>query len=231
MPSIEVGSSETTVMSASIARADLVDLAVADRADAAQLLGQDEVRLGGGEGRLVERVQRRPAVHRGRDRSWMSREVAPGIVRDVPGHDRLADDLRRPVALVGDADELVTEADGADDLRGGRQERDDAHRAPVRRSGPRMARASDGRATRPSAGFGRVDGRAGGGLVRVPDRVDRRCTWPTRPAATPRGRWRSPGTRARRRRSRCTRSGSMNSLRSMPSSKWMQSTGQTETHD
>ena len=33
---------------------DLVDLAIADRADVAQLLGQDQVGLGGLEGRLVE---------------------------------------------------------------------------------------------------------------------------------------------------------------------------------
>ena len=67
MPSIEVGSSETTVMSASIAPGDLVDLAIADRADAAQLLGEDQVGLGRRERLLVERVERRPAVHRRRD--------------------------------------------------------------------------------------------------------------------------------------------------------------------
>ena len=41
---------------------DVVDLAVADRADAAQLLGQDEVGLRGGERLLVQRVERRAAV-------------------------------------------------------------------------------------------------------------------------------------------------------------------------
>ena len=57
---------------------------------------------------------------------------------DASGEDRLADDLGRVVALVGDADELVTEPDGADDLGGGWQEGGDAHRgqlsAPTRRS-------------------------------------------------------------------------------------------------
>ena len=43
---------------------DLVDLAVADRADAAQLLGQDQVGLGRRECLLVERVQRGAAVDR-----------------------------------------------------------------------------------------------------------------------------------------------------------------------
>ena len=111
MPSIEVGSSETTVMSASIAAGDLVDLAVADRADAAQLLGQDEVGLGRGEGVLVERVQRRAAMHRGRDRAWMSREPTAVELVDAPRDDRFVEHRRRPVALVGDRDKLVLEPD------------------------------------------------------------------------------------------------------------------------
>ena len=40
----------------------------------------------------------------------------------VVGHDGLADHLRRPVALVGHADELVAEPEGADDLRRGWEE-------------------------------------------------------------------------------------------------------------
>src|SRR5207344_900217 len=61
-----------------------------------------------------------------------SMDVTRGGARhglDRPRHDRLADDLRRPVALVGDTDELIAESDRTHDLRGGRQERDDAHRA------------------------------------------------------------------------------------------------------
>ena len=57
----------------------------------------------------------------------MSRDERVGEVVDAAGDDRLADDLGRPVALVGDADQLVAETDGADDLGGRRQERDDAH--------------------------------------------------------------------------------------------------------
>jgi hypothetical protein len=38
-------------------------------------------------------------------------------VVDATGQDRLADDLGRVVALVGDADQRIAEADGADDLR------------------------------------------------------------------------------------------------------------------
>ena len=105
----------------------LVDLAIAHRADAAQLLGQDEVRLGGRERLLVERVQRGPAMHRVGDQpvDVARRDVAQVV--DAAGHDGLADDLERPVALVGDADQLVAEADGADDLGRRRKERDDAH--------------------------------------------------------------------------------------------------------
>ena len=108
---------------------DLVDLAVADRADAAQLLGQDQVGLGGRERLLVERVQRRAAVdRRRRRRRWISRDERVAQVVDAAGHDRLADRPRRAVALVGDADELVAEAEGADDLGRRREEGDDAHR-------------------------------------------------------------------------------------------------------
>ena len=48
--------------------------------------------------------------------------------REVGGHDRHLDDLRRVVALVGAADELVAEAQREDDLGGRREEGHDAHR-------------------------------------------------------------------------------------------------------
>ena len=52
---------------------DLVHLAIAHRADRAQLLGEDQVRLGGLERRLVELVERRAAVDRRRRRAGRSR--------------------------------------------------------------------------------------------------------------------------------------------------------------
>ena len=58
----------------------------------------------------------------------MSRDDAAAQVVDAAGQDRLADDLGRVVALVGDADQLVAEAEGADDLGRRRKEGDDAHR-------------------------------------------------------------------------------------------------------
>ena len=107
---------------------DLVHLAIADRADAAQLLGEDQVGLGRRERLLVERVERRPAMHRRRDagmdvarcrrraRSWTLR-VTTGLPTTDGGQSH---------SWVT-ADELVPEPDGADDLRGGREQRDDAH--------------------------------------------------------------------------------------------------------
>ena len=47
--------------------------------------------------------------------------------REVGGDRRHVDDLRRVVALVGAADELVAQAQREDDLGGRREERDDAH--------------------------------------------------------------------------------------------------------
>jgi hypothetical protein len=46
---------------------DLVHLAIADRTDVAQLLGQDQVGRGCGEGLLIELVERRATVHRSCD--------------------------------------------------------------------------------------------------------------------------------------------------------------------
>ena len=106
---------------------DLVHLAVADRAHPAQLLGQDEVGLDCGQRLLIELVQRRSAVHR---RGHPRMDVARRHVRQVlhaPRDHGLADDRRRPVALMRDGDELVLQPDRTDDLGGRREERDDAH--------------------------------------------------------------------------------------------------------
>ena len=60
---------------------------------------------------------------------------------DAVGDDRLADDIGREVAFVGDADELVPEADRAHDLGRRWEEGDDAHRAAV--AGPAARSRSD----------------------------------------------------------------------------------------
>ena len=57
-------------------------------------------------------------------------DVARGPRRQVvnaAGDDRLADGLGRIVALMGHTDQFVGEADRADDLRGGGQQRNDSH--------------------------------------------------------------------------------------------------------
>ena len=46
----------------------------------------------------------------------------------VAGHDRDPGDLGRPVALMGDPNELIAQPESADDLGRRRQERDDSHR-------------------------------------------------------------------------------------------------------
>ena len=129
MPSTEVGSSETTV-DVHLERAHgFAHLAIADRAHRAQLLGQDQVGIGLLEGGLIEVVDRRSAVDRIADPPVDLAAVAPTRSSDIARHDRQADDFGRPVALVGDPDELVAQPEGADDLGGGRQEGDDPHRA------------------------------------------------------------------------------------------------------
>src|SRR6266566_3658639 len=122
---------------------DLVDLPIAHGADLAELLGQDQVRPGVLQGSLVEGVQRRAAVNRVADEPVDISAPARTVVEDAARHDGLADDLRRPVALVGYADELIAEPKGADDLGGGRKEGDDAHQAPSVGRGPIWAQIDD----------------------------------------------------------------------------------------
>ena len=55
----------------------------------------------------------------------------PGEIVNAARQDGLANDLGRPVALVGDPDELVLEPEGADDLGRGGKEGGDAHGSSV----------------------------------------------------------------------------------------------------
>ena len=112
---------------------DLVHFAIAHRADAAQLLRDDQVGLRRFQGRLIQLVERRAAVHGCRDpRVDLAGAKRAEILR-VTGDDRFADDDGRPVAFVGHADEFVAQTDRADDLRGRREERDDSHDQVIRR--------------------------------------------------------------------------------------------------
>jgi hypothetical protein len=106
---------------------DLVDLPVADRAHVAQLLREDEIGFKRLELLVIQRVERRAAVHRGGHQrvDFATRQLAE-VVR-VARHDRLADHLGRPVALVGHADELVAEPEGTDDLGGGGEQGNDSN--------------------------------------------------------------------------------------------------------
>ena len=128
-----------------------------------------------GQRLLVEGVERRAAVDRRRRRAGGCRATRPRSRSwTLAGHDRLADDLGRPVALVGDADELVAEPDRADDLGRRRQERDDAHRVTASGAGG-PARADRGARVRR---LQRVERGPRGRLVREPGRVDRRVVRP-----------------------------------------------------
>ncbi len=110
MPSTDVGSRLITVTSPSRRRATSLTSLVPDGAHAAQLLGEDQVRLGGRERVLVERVQGRVGPHRRLDGLV---DPARGRGRQVggpAGHDGHVAHVRREVAVVADADELVAQA-------------------------------------------------------------------------------------------------------------------------
>ena len=96
---------------------DLDHVLVGDRADRADRLGDDQVRLQLGEQLLVELVERPPLGHR---RLHRGVDLAP---RSSPARDRGAGQvgegfrLGRVVALVGDRDDVVPEAEGEEHLR------------------------------------------------------------------------------------------------------------------
>ena len=178
---------------------DLVDLAVADGADPAQLLGDDQVGLGRRQRRVVEHVQRRVVVHRGLDRRV---DLARGRRREVvgpPAHDGDVPDVGREVAVLADADQLVTQPEREHDLGRGRDQGDDAHRSQCTGRAGVAPRAAG------QAGLSPSTAARAAALSVNHDGVDLGVAAPTRRAGSPPGRSRSPGTRARRRRSRCTR--------------------------
>ena len=99
IPSIEAGSRLSTVTSPSRRRATSLTSLVADRAHAAQLLGEDQVGLGRRERRVVELVQRRWSCIDCSTSALISREVAltgPG----PPADDRDVARVGRVVAVV-----------------------------------------------------------------------------------------------------------------------------------
>ena len=128
-------------------------------------------------------------------------------------------DLGRPVALVGDADELVAEADRADDLGGRREERDDrASAGAAQPSAPGRHRPAGSTRGGGSGWFGRVDGGPGGGLVRVPGRVDQRCSSAHSGGSDSSGKIALTGHSGSHAPQSMHSFGSMKSLRSVPSS-------------
>ena len=115
------------------------DVVVGHRADRAQRLGDDQVRLQALQARLVELVDRPPLLG----------QLAHGAVdlgRRQPGPDDVARDARqlarrrRVVALVRDGGDLVAQAEREEHLRGRGDERHDAHdredRTTLRRAAP-----------------------------------------------------------------------------------------------
>ena len=68
---------------------------------------------------------------------------------DAASDYRLADDRRRPVAFVGDRDQLILQSDGTHDLGGRREEGRDAHgsgRSPGRHQPEGLSSSTEARA-------------------------------------------------------------------------------------
>ncbi|MCI4066977.1 hypothetical protein MRQ36_32205 [Micromonospora sp. R77] len=133
----------------------VVDPVGGERADPAQVLGQDEVRVEARERAGVQRVKVRAGGELPLDvRVDLAGAHPPGV---PPADDdgRAGPVGGRHLALEGDADQLVAEAEGVDDLRGGGQQGHQTHpailpaRDPSTTTGPahrfREPPAADGR--------------------------------------------------------------------------------------
>ncbi len=119
-------------------RADLAqpgrDLVVADRADLAQALGQNQVGRRLGQGTEVEAVDRVASGDGVADQLVDAPAAGAGRSGRVGGHDRDSGGVGREVALVRPTDQLVAQAEREHDLGSRGKERDDAHGWPGRRS-------------------------------------------------------------------------------------------------
>ena len=106
-----------------------------DRADGAEVLGDDQVRVEAAQRSRVEVVEVVAVAHRLRHEGVdLGRPQSVG--QRGGRHDRAAPGLRRGVALERHADHLVARAEREQDLGGRRQQRDDAHGGSLSRASP-----------------------------------------------------------------------------------------------
>ena len=122
-----VGSRETMAESLRAMRTALLDLLVGDRADVAELLGEDQVRRQPLQELPVQVVDAAPPVDGGADVPVYLRAGAARVVDRAAGDAGLADDGGRVIALVGDGYQLVLQAQDAGDLRGAGEQRANLH--------------------------------------------------------------------------------------------------------
>ncbi len=109
-------------------RQRVVDLGDVDGADRTEVLGEHERRIELGEGAAVQPVEVLPRRHAFLDDGIdLRRTQACGQCGGR--HDALGAGLGGKVALERDADDLIVETEEEQDLRCGRQQRDDAHAA------------------------------------------------------------------------------------------------------
>src|SRR5205085_1897203 len=104
-------------------------LAGGNRAHAAEVLREDDVRLHALDQVAVQLVERLLLRHLAPDDVVdLPRGERPRLRDRAPGDDTLRRRLRREVTLLRDALEIVAQAERVDDLRRGGEQRDDLHR-------------------------------------------------------------------------------------------------------
>jgi hypothetical protein len=108
---------------------DLVELVGRDRADLAQLLGDDDLRVDLRPHLGVHGVERLAVAGRSGDGPVDLRTAELGSLNEGCGDGGPLRSLRRPVAFMRDAHDLVSEAEREERLRRGRDERADSHSA------------------------------------------------------------------------------------------------------
>ena len=120
----------------------LLDLPGRHRAHPAQVLREDHVGLLAPEQVGVEHVERLLGVHAFPHRRVdLARTERPALGERAAGDDRLRHRVGREVALVGDADQVVAQAEGVHDLGGRRQQGHDLHAGKSPRRSPVLQEA------------------------------------------------------------------------------------------
>jgi len=106
---------------------DLLDIAESRRADVAQPLGQDQIRIRGPKRQGVHLIERATGIKAFSNHAARLPTRQALVSQEPAAHDGLRPRGRRMVALGRDANEILAEPQGVADLRGRRKKGNNSH--------------------------------------------------------------------------------------------------------